>query len=419
MNTKQDRAILVGLDLLNSNTDANKSLLELENLALALNIKTIDRVIQKANRILPKYYIGSGKVLELKKQVEILDADMVIFDDPLSPAQIVNLENVLDCQIIDRSFLILSIFSERAKSKQSVLEVSLAQKQYMLPRLVGLGLTLSRQGGGTYNAKGPGETKLEMDRRRLLDEITAIKKELVKTSKEQMIARKKRLENEIPIVALVGYTNVGKSSVMNSLTKYLNNSNDDNDLVFEKDMLFATLDTKTKKLKKDNYPPFLLTDTVGFVEKLPHELIRSFESTLSDVLYADLLIHVVDGAYFNEQHITTTKNVLKRIGADHIERIMVLTKKDLKLPIPYIEDDYVFISNESLENIDELVNTIYGHIYKDSKLVNLKIPFNEGNVYNFFKTNTTILKTIFEDDGYLIRVLLSPKNINKYQKYIV
>lgn len=417
MENKQDRAILVGLELNNSSINTEHSLIELENLALALNIKTISKVVQKANKIMPKYYIGSGKVLELKKQIEILNIDIVIFDDPLSPAQIVNLENALDCQIIDRSFLILSIFASRAKSKQSVLEVALAQKQYMLPRLVGMGLTLSRQGGGTYNAKGPGETKLEMDRRRLLNEITAIKKELVKTSKEQDIARKKRISNDIPIVALIGYTNVGKSSIMNGLAKYLGLS--EQDIVLEENMLFATLDTKTVLLKKEHQPPFLLIDTVGFVEKLPHELVRSFESTLSDVLYADLLIHVVDGAYFNPTHINTTKNVLKSIGASHIERIMVLTKKDISYTNTHIEDDYVFVSNKTLENYDELVNTIYGHIYKDRRLVNLKIPFNEGNIYNYFKEHTTILKTIYEDDGYLVRALLSPADLGKYKKYIL
>ncbi|HHW79553.1 MAG TPA: GTPase HflX [Acholeplasmataceae bacterium] len=417
MENKQDRAILVGLELNNSSINTEHSLIELENLALALNIKTISKVVQKANKIMPKYYIGSGKVLELKKQIEILNIDIVIFDDPLSPAQIVNLENALDCQIIDRSFLILSIFASRAKSKQSVLEVALAQKQYMLPRLVGMGLTLSRQGGGTYNAKGPGETKLEMDRRRLLNEITAIKKELVKTSKEQDIARKKRISNDIPIVALIGYTNVGKSSIMNGLAKYLGLS--EQDIVLEENMLFATLDTKTVLLKKEHQPPFLLIDTVGFVEKLPHELVRSFESTLSDVLYADLLIHVVDGAYFNPAHINTTKNVLKSIGASHIERIMVLTKKDISYTNTHIEDDYVFVSNKTLENYDELVNTIYGHIYKDRRLVNLKIPFNEGNIYNYFKEHTTILKTIYEDDGYLVRALLSPADLGKYKKYIL
>lgn len=417
MENKQDRAILVGLELNNSSINTEHSLIELENLALALNIKTVSKVVQKANKIMPKYYIGSGKVLELKKQIEILNIDIVIFDDPLSPAQIVNLENALDCQIIDRSFLILSIFANRAKSKQSVLEVALAQKQYMLPRLVGMGLTLSRQGGGTYNAKGPGETKLEMDRRRLLNEITAIKKELVKTSKEQDIARKKRISNDIPIVALIGYTNVGKSSIMNGLAKYLGLS--EQDIVLEENMLFATLDTKTVLLKKEHQPPFLLIDTVGFVEKLPHELVRSFESTLSDVLYADLLIHVVDGAYFNPAHINTTKNVLKSIGASHIERIMVLTKKDISYTNTHIEDDYVFVSNKTLENYDELVNTIYGHIYKDRRLVNLKIPFNEGNLYNYFKEHTTILKTIYEDDGYLVRVLLSPADLGKYKKYIL
>ena len=417
MDMKQDKAILVGLDLVDSTTNITSSLAELEKLAEALNIVTVEKVIQKANKISPKYYIGSGKVLEIKHLIEVLDANIVIFDDPLSPSQILNLEKTLDAQIIDRSFLILSIFSERAKSKQSVLEVSLAQKQYMLPRLVGLGLTLSRQGGGTYNAKGPGETKLEMDRRRLLNDITRLKKELKKVSKEQAISRKQRLDNKIPIVALVGYTNVGKSALMNSLSKYLNDETDS--FVFEENMLFATLDTKTKKLKKPNKPAFLLTDTVGFVEKLPHELIKSFESTLSDVLYADLLIHVVDGAYYDPNQIDTTKQVLKRIGADQIERIMVLTKKDLATSIPFIEDDFIFVSNKTLENIDQLVNAIYGHIYKENKLVSLFIPYTEGSEYHYLKENTTILKTLYKDDGYLLRVSLIPNDYNRFKKYIV
>lgn len=418
MDNLQDRAILVALDLFENDAKASNSINELEKLAEALNINVIDKVIQKANKVSPKYYIGSGKVLEIKNLIDVHNIDMVIFDDPLSPSQILNLEKILDVQIIDRSFLILSIFAERAQSKQSVLEVALAQKKYMLPRLIGLGLTLSRQGGGTYNAKGPGETKLEMDRRRLLNDITKIETELKKVSKEQAIARKRRLDNKIPIVALVGYTNVGKSAIMNSLTNHLNTEGTDND-VFEEDMLFATLDTKTRMLKKDNQPPFLLTDTVGFVEKLPHELVRSFESTLSDVLYADLLLHIVDGANYNPNQINATKGVLKAIGADKINRVMVLTKKDIADGEPFIDEDYIFISNKTGENIDELVNTIYGHLYKDSRLTDLLIPFSMGSEYNYLKENTTILKTVFKDEGYLIRVLLHPSDQGRFSKYEV
>lgn len=416
MNTKKDRAILVGLELLTSNYKMSESLEELENLAKALDIHTVDKIIQRTEKVSPKFYVGSGKVLEIKKSIEVLDATMVIFDDPLSPAQIKNLEASLDIQVIDRSFLILSIFAERATSRQSILEVSLAQKQYMLPRLVGLGKSLSRQGGGTYNAKGPGETKLEMDRRKLLTEISMIKRELEKLSNERNVSRKRRKQNEIPIVALVGYTNVGKSSLMNTLSEKLNN---ETELVFEKDMLFATLDTKTKRMQKDNYPPFLLVDTVGFIKKLPHELIRSFESTLLDVIDADLLIFVADGAYFNEVQLDSTNDVLNRIGANNVPRIYVLTKSEIALMAPIIKEEYIFVSNVTKENIDTLIDAIYGSLFSDSRLVTLKIPFDKGDIFSYLKDNSTIVKTEFIEEGYLISVVLSKANQDKYSQYIV
>ncbi|VEU79637.1 GTPase HflX [Haploplasma axanthum] len=416
MENKKDRAILVGLELLTSKYSMSDSLDELEHLAKALEIHTVDKVIQRAEKVSPRFYVGSGKVLEIKKMVEVLGATIVIFDDPLSPTQINNLEKELECQVIDRSFLILSIFSERAQSKQSILEVSLAQKEYMLPRLIGLGNSLSRQGGGSYNAKGPGETKLELDRRKLLKEISNIKKELVKISSENEVSRKKRKQNGIPIVALAGYTNVGKSSLMNSLSEKLNSVTEK---VFEKDMLFATLDTKTKRMQKDNNPPFLLVDTVGFIKKLPHELIRSFESTLRDVIDADLLVIVADGAYFNDYQISSTLNVLNSIGASSIPKLYVLTKKEIAITEPLFNEDYIFVSNVTKENIDTLINTIYSNIYLDSRIANLKLSFNNSNVFSYLKENATILKTDYLEDGYLIKVVLSKTDQKKYEKYII
>ncbi|MFU8793040.1 MAG: GTPase HflX [Acholeplasmataceae bacterium] len=410
-----DRALLVGLSLTDSFDQIMMSLDELENLALALNIKTIDRVTQRAKTISPRFFVGRGKVDEIKKMIEVLDISIVIFDDTLSPAQLKNLETELEVQIIDRSFLILSIFAERAQTKEAVLEVALAQKLYMLPRLTGMRSSLSRQGGGSYNAKGPGETKLELDRRRILDDIHGIKTELLKIRKEKDVQRQKRINNQLPVVSLVGYTNAGKSSLMNSLSKALNHDSED---VFEKDMLFATLDTKSKRLQKENNPPFLLIDTVGFVSKLPPELINSFETTLSDVIEADLLIHVCDGAYYNPLHLETTKAVLKRIGADHIERILVLTKKEIAVTTPHLNEDYIYVSNRTKENIDTLIDAIYGHLYQNRRIAILKIPFDQGQIISEIKEHNTVLEIAYADDGTLIKTILTDAQLAKYKRYI-
>jgi len=411
-----DQALLVGLAYKQSAEETFQSLLELEALAEALNIKTKDKVVQNAKEITPKFYIGSGKVKEVKTIIDVLDIDIVIFDDTLSPAQIKNLEKELEVQVIDRSFLILSIFSERAQSREAVLEVALAQKMYMLPRLIGLGNSLSRQGGGSYNSKGPGETKLELDRRKIVNDISLIKQELEKIKAEKIVSRKQRVKSQIPVVALVGYTNAGKSSLMNSLSLYLKH---DSEPVLEKDILFATLDTKAKRLQKENFPPFILIDTVGFVNKLPHELVRSFETTLSDVVNADLLLHVVDGAAFNPLQIDTTRRVLEEIGADHIERLLVLTKKEIAIIPPQLDEDYIFMSNRTKENVDVLVDAIYGHLYKENRIQVLKIPFDQGQLYSRLKENNTILETKYEADGTYVRVILSPEQTALYQTYIV
>lgn len=203
---------------------------------------------------------------------------------------------------------------------------------------------------------------------------------------------------------------------MNSLSEELGHPSE---LVLEKDMLFATLSTKAKKFQKDNNPPFILIDTVGFINKLPHELIRSFESTLSDVIEADLLIHVVDGAYFNQLQIDVTKSVLRDLGADHIERILVLTKKEIAPFTPSIDDEFIFLSNRTKENIDVLIQAIYGHIYKDNRIYILKIPFEEGQLFSSLKDNNTVLETRYEADGIYVKATLTPDQVKQYKKYIV
>ena len=245
-----------------------------------------------------------------------------------------------------------------------MLEVALAQKLYMLPRLAGMGKSLSRQGGGSFNAKGPGETKLETDRRRLNMEITRLRASLEAIKKERGESRKRRSKNSIPVVALVGYTNAGKSSLMNHLSNLYGTNKTE---VFEKDMLFATLDTKSKRIQKDNQPPFILIDTVGFISKLPPELIKSFESTLADIATADLILHIVDGKNYSPLQINFTKQVIKDLGLEETPRLLVVTKRDLLVHQPNILEDYLLISNKTGEGMNDLYQAISAHIYKDSR----------------------------------------------------
>lgn len=412
---KLDRAILVALNYKTSIASTIESIDELEALAAAVKIKTVEKVIQSSDSIEPKYFIGSGKVLEIKQMIDVLNIDMVIFDDTLSAGQIRNLEETLDVQIYDRSFLILQIFAERAQTKQAILEVSLAQKLYMLPRLVGMGKSLSRQGGGSFNAKGPGETKLETDRRRLNTEISRLRSSLEQIKKERNVSRQRRIKNNIPVVALVGYTNAGKSSLMNYLTDQYGTNKDK---VFEKDMLFATLDTKAKRIQKDNQPPFILIDTVGFISKLPPELIKSFESTLADIATADLILHIVDGKNYADLQINFTKQIIKNLGLEQTPRLLVVTKKDLLYHSPNIMEDYFLISNKTGEGIDDLYQAISAHIYKDSRIFNLSLPFDKGGIYEKLKNETTVLNTTYTDNGMHLKAVLTPHLYNLYKMYI-
>lgn len=412
--TKADTAILCGVKLSNT-VDIEYELKELSGLARAQNIEVKDAIYQTLDHIHPKTYVGSGKALELKQMVDILKVDMVIFNDTLSPSQINHLEEILNVQIIDRSFLILSIFASRAQSKIAKLEVSLAQKLYMLPRLIGLGKTLSRQGGGSFNAKGPGETKLELDRRKLLTEISSIKRNLNLAQKEKLVTRKKRQSSKIPIVALVGYTNVGKSSLVNALSKYLH---DEENVVFEKDMLFATLDTKTIKLQKKGYPHFLLIDTVGFIAKLPHELVNSFKSTLSDLLDADLLIQVIDGAFYNQDHLLVTQNILNALDASSLPSIFVLTKKDMQINDYAHSLGYIHVSNKTLENIDLVVEEIYANIYHDYRTYQLKIPYDEGHFVSQIHQSYHVIKQEMYDDFYLLKLFVKPYEFEQLKRKI-
>ncbi len=406
-----DKAILVGLE--DGLSSIDYSLDELENLANSLNIETILRFSQKRIFPHPTTYVGKGKLEEIKQAVIALDADIVIFNDELTPTQIRVLERALDVQIIDRSFLILSIFSERAQTKGSYLEVSLAQQKYLLPRLVGMRDSLSRQGGGTYNAKGPGETKLELDRRTILRTIKRLEDSLKKWEKENELSRKQRFENRVPIVSLVGYTNAGKSATLNSLLKFIESDKN----VFEKDILFATLSTSSRQIKKRGYPSFVLTDTIGFVSKLPHAFVNSFKATLGEVVNSDLIIHLIDGSNKeNSFQRKTTINVLRELNVENIPTLEIYSKVDLLEEKPL--DENLWISNYDGTNIEKLLHLIYENLFGSPLIVELEVPYTKAEITPLINEDTRILKTAFLESGTVYEVIMFNKQLPLFKDYL-
>ena len=338
--TEEYRAILVGLQL---RGDISYSMDELAGLAEADGVEVAGRMIQALEKPNTATLIGKGKVEELAEMCRNMEADTVIFNDELSGAQIRNLEEATGTRVIDRTILILDIFADRAVSREGKLQVELAQLKYRLPRLTGFGKSLSRLGGG-IGTRGPGEKKLETDRRHIAGRIDDIKAELEKIGRNRAVQRSGREKAGIPVAALIGYTNSGKSAVMNRL---LSMTDREEKQVSSKNMLFATLDTQHRKISMEHGREFILIDTVGFVSKLPHGLVEAFKSTLEEVKYADLLIHVVDSSYENSDfQIDVTNTVIEQLGAGGKEKIMAYNKMDLvsEQPIDVSGSDAVFIS---------------------------------------------------------------------------
>ena len=305
-----EKALLVAVNVNNQKYFLN-SVEELRNLTYACNMDVLDVVVQNLENVNNATYIGTGKVKEIKEQAKDLKADLIIFNNELSPSQLRNLQKDLSLPILDRTGLILQIFSKRAQTKEAKLQVEVAKLQYMLPRLVGLHSSLGRQGSGAgLSNKGSGEKKLELDRRRIEDKITELNKELKNIESERDVQRKQRKKKGIPLVSLAGYTNAGKSTLMNALVDIY--KNDESKKVEEKNMLFATLDTSVRNITLPDKKEFLLSDTVGFISELPHSLVKAFRSTLEEIKQADLILEVVDFADENyKQHIEVTNKTLK------------------------------------------------------------------------------------------------------------
>lgn len=413
------KAILVGLQR-NRDEDISYSMEELKGLAEAANAEVLGMMTQNLERPNTATLIGKGKVEELAEMVKNMEADTVIFNDELSGMQLRNLEDALDVRVIDRTILILDIFADRASSREGKLQVELAQLQYRMPRLIGFGKSLSRLGGG-IGTRGPGEKKLETDRRHIEKRMLDIKAELAQIKNTRSVQRARREKNEVPVVALVGYTNSGKSALMNRILTKTEKNEEDRKVVFEKNMLFATLDVAQRSVVLDSNHQFILIDTVGFVSKLPHSLVNAFKATLEEVTYADLLVHVVDASYENHDfHINVTDKVLGEIGAGGKERIMAFNKIDLVDPetvVPRPGTENIFISAKHDIHVDELLDLVRSKIFSDEVSCCLLIPYTRGDLTSYICDKAEVEVMEYMAEGTYFKATLKNADYQKYKEY--
>lgn len=417
MDTNIEKAILVAVNV-NSQKYFIESLDELEELVKACDMHPIGTMIQNLEHVNNSLYLGTGKVEEVKQKVIETNADLVIFNNELTPSQLRNLQKILNVPILDRTSLILQIFERRAKTKEAKLQVEVAKLKYMLPRLVGLHESLGRQGGASgLSNKGSGEKKLELDRRKIEDKITELNKELKNIVNEREVQRKQRKKTEIPLVSLAGYTNAGKSTLLNAMVDIY--QSDETKKVEEKDMLFATLETSVRNITLEDNKAFLLSDTVGFISELPHELIKAFRSTLEEIKQADLILHVIDYSDMNyEQHIQVTKDTLKELGADNIPVIYVYNKSDIVLnKIPVVENDKIYMSAKNKVGINELLDLIKKQIFSNYVSTKFLIPYDKGSIVSYFNEVATVKSTEYLENGTLIEVECKESDYSKYKEY--
>lgn len=420
------KVFLVGLTT--SQANLTYELEELGNLAKANNLDPVETFTQKLERPNPATYFGKGKVEEISAAVATYEVDMIVANDELTPSQIRNLEKATNATVVDRTGLILDIFAQRAQTKVAQLQVQLARLQYQLPRLrTSMSITLDQQtgaGGGGFTSRGAGETKLEQSRRRITAQMVHIRQELADLEKGETTRSAQRQNNDLPSVALVGYTNAGKSTLMNRLLARfgVGANNDDSKQVFERDMLFATLNTTVRQLTLPDKKQFLLSDTVGFVSKLPHSLVAAFKSTLQEAASADLLLHVVDVSDPHYQDMmTTTNKTLQEIGVSGRPTITVYNKADrTELVFPEVTgENAITISALDIASQDALIDLIKQHLFKDVAVVNLHIPFDKGNVQAQLAAKHTFLQEDYDDTGTLITVELSTNERETFKDYIV
>lgn len=407
-----EKVILIGVV---NGKDTDMYLDELEELAITAGCQVLDRLVQKREGIHNNHYIGKGKMEELRDLIHLKEATGIICDDELTSRQLKNMSDILDIKVMDRTLIILDIFAKHANSSEGKIQVELAQLKYRLSHLSGLGKNLSRLGGG-IGTRGPGEKKLEIDKRNIRYRLSELDKELKLIENHRKLLRDKRLKSSTPIVSLVGYTNAGKSTIMNALT----NAN-----VLVENKLFATLDTTTRKYTLANEGGnILLSDTVGFIQKLPHNLIKAFRATLEELKFADILIHVVDSSspYF-EEHMSVVYSTLSQLECMDKPIITVFNKIDLNVNTTITSDNYAYskleISAKTGENLDMLPLTILNVLKRFKNHTRMLIPYNEGKLLNMIYDSTKILNKEYKDNGVYLEAYINKEILNRIKDYII
>lgn len=412
---KIERVITVGTDIGAYPNSLETSMKELDELCYADGAEVIGQMTQNLEKFNPKYLIGKGKVKEIKEMAENLEADAIVFNDELTGIQLRNLEDTIKKKVVDRTNLILDIFALRASTYEGKLQVELAQLEYQLPRLLGI-KGWSRTGGG-IGTRGPGEQIIETDRRRLLREIDKIKEKLNKAKKTRDTTRSKRMNSKIPTVSLVGYTNAGKSTILNRIKE------DDSKEVFVKDMLFATLDPNSRKARLLSGREFIISDTVGFVSKLPTKLIEAFKSTLEEIKYSDLIVHVIDASSKDlEIAYDTTMNILQEIGIKDKKILTVFNKSDkidlnsTTIPLK-IKSQKIYISAKNDPDMNKLLKSIEENLPEQYIYTKLNFPYDDTDIlYKLIERFD--LKPIYKENFIEIELSLSKKEYSKLKRYV-
>ncbi len=408
----RERAILVGVYRDSRlKEQEQESMQELAELAESAGAQVVDQFIQERPRLDPAHLLGQGKLDEIAGFVQAYDADLVVFNQDLTPAQLRNLEQALQTKVLDRSELILDIFAQRARSREGKFQVELAQLEYTLPRLSGKGVSMSRLGGG-IGTRGPGETKLEVDRRRIRLKISKIKEEIDKLEQRRQLHRQKRKGVPISTTSLVGYTNAGKSTLFNRLTS---------SETYASSRLFATLDPLVRRLELPSGKEALLADTVGFIRRLPHTLVAAFHATLEETLEADLILHVIDVSHPNHAALrTAVYEVLDQIGHGDKPILEVYNKIDLlpRIPVTDSSRPSVFVSAKTGHGCGELLERMEAALSQTHRPVHLTIPLHRGDIVSQLRERARIESQDYREDGVHVLAFLSPSDLGRFQEFV-